>query len=323
MGHTFSLTPVGVFFGRDGGQAPGLTVPDLDFGGAGPERTGCTECGSCMTGCRVGAKNTLVKNYLHLAEQAGTQVFPETTVVAVRPLPTGGYSVDTVRTGSWSKRPTRSFTAGQVVLAAGTLGTQRLLHRMRDTGTLPNVSPRLGMLTRTNSESLLGAQTRSVKRGLPPRGRDHLVVPPDAETHVEPVRYGRGSNLMGLLQTVMTDGGGRVPRWVKALTRSCAARHLRAHPDPAPLVRTHDHHLGDADQGQLARPRSPAGSAQRQAGTRGTEPDLDPCWQRGNPTRRDEDRRLPRGHHRRAREHPDDRSLPRRMRDRRLAQARA
>ncbi|EON24183.1 glucose-methanol-choline oxidoreductase [Nocardioides sp. CF8] len=217
VGQTFSLTPVGVFFGRDDSPEPGLTVPDPYFGGAGPERTGCTQCGSCMTGCRVGAKNTLVKNYLHLAEQAGTRVLPETTVVAVRPLPDGGYAVDTVRTGSWSKRPTRTFTAEQVVLAAGTLGTQRLLHRMRDRRLLPNISPRLGVLTRTNSESLLGAQTRTVKRDYSRGVAITSSFYPDAETHVEPVRYGKGSNLMGLLQTVMTDGGGRVPRWVKAL----------------------------------------------------------------------------------------------------------
>ena len=218
VGHTFSLTPVGVFFGRGGRQEPGQTVSDPYFGGAGPQRTGCTQCGSCMTGCRVGAKNTLVKNYLHLAEQAGTRVLPETTVVAVRPLPAGGYAVDTVRTGSWSRRRTRTLTAGQVVFAAGTLGSQRLLHRMRDTHVLPNISPRLGVLTRTNSESLLGAQTRTVRRDYSRGVAITSSFYPDEETHVEPVRYGKGSNLMGLLQTVMTDGGGRVPRWVKALT---------------------------------------------------------------------------------------------------------
>jgi len=217
VGHTFRPTPVGVFFGRDGAVEPGVTVPDPFFGGAGPGRTGCTQCGSCMTGCRVGAKNTLVKNYLHLAEQAGASVVPDTTAVAVRPLDGGGYAVDTIRTGSWSRRPSSTYTAPQVVLAAGTLGTQRLLHRMRDTGTLPGLSARLGVLTRTNSESLLGAQTRKVdqdfSRGVAITSSFH----PDAETHIEPVRYGRGSNLMGLLQTVMTDGDGRLPRWLKAL----------------------------------------------------------------------------------------------------------
>ncbi|MDT0382789.1 cholesterol oxidase, partial [Streptomyces sp. DSM 42041] len=81
-GDTFVATPVGVFFGPDGDKAPGKTVPDPYFGGAGPARTGCIECGQCMTGCRHGAKNTLVKNYLGLAEKAGVQVHSMTTVTS-------------------------------------------------------------------------------------------------------------------------------------------------------------------------------------------------------------------------------------------------
>jgi cholesterol oxidase len=217
VGHTFTLTPVGVFFGRDGAQEPGVTVPDPFFGGAGPERTGCLQCGACMTGCRYGAKNTLVKNYLHLAEKGGAVVHAESTVVAVRPLSTGGYAVDAVRTGSWSRTPTRTFTADQVVFAAGTLGTQRLLHRMRDKKLLPHISSRLGVLTRTNSESLVGAQTKTVVRDFTQGVAITSSFHPDEHTHIEPVRYGKGSNLMGMLQTVMTDGGGRVPRWMKAI----------------------------------------------------------------------------------------------------------
>jgi cholesterol oxidase len=217
VGHTFTLTPVGVFFGRDGKQEPGQTVPDPYFGGAGPERSGCIQCGACMTGCRHNAKNTLVKNYLYLAESGGAEVHAETTVTAVRPLPSGGYAVDTVRTGSWSSKPTRTFTADQVILAAGTLGTQKLLFRMRDKRILPRISTRLGVLTRTNSESLVGAQTAKVVQDFTQGVAITSSFHPDDVTHIEPCRYGKGSNLMGMLQTVMTDGGGRVPRWVKAI----------------------------------------------------------------------------------------------------------
>ncbi|MDT7572972.1 MAG: cholesterol oxidase [Actinomycetota bacterium] len=217
VGHTFTLTPVGVFFGRDGQQEPGVTVADPFFGGVGPSRTGCLQCGACMTGCRYGAKNTLVKNYLHLAEAGGAVVHPETTVVAVRPLSAGGYAIDTVRTGAWSRTPTRTFTADQVVLAAGTLGTQKLLHRMRDKKVLPHISKRLGVLTRTNSESLVGAQTKTVVQDFTQGVAITSSFHPDEHTHIEPVRYGKGSNLMGMLQTVMTDGGGPVPRWMKAV----------------------------------------------------------------------------------------------------------
>ncbi len=209
VGGTFRRTPVGVFFGE-----PGRTVPDPYFGGAGPDRTGCIECGNCMIGCRYGAKNRLDLNYLYLAERAGAVVHPDTTVTAVRPAGDG-----------WRvEAKGQVFEAGQVVLAAGALGTQRLLHAMRDTGVLPQISGRLGALTRTNSEALLGAQAKRVpaepfSRGVAITSSFH----PDADTHIEPVRYGPGSNAMGLLSTLLVDGGGRVPRPVRFLAR--ALRH--------------------------------------------------------------------------------------------------
>ncbi|HSL07598.1 MAG TPA: GMC family oxidoreductase [Pseudonocardiaceae bacterium] len=204
---SYQPTPVGVFFGR-----PGEEVDDPYFGGAGPRRTGCTECGSCMTGCRVGAKNTLVKNYLYLAERGGATVHPLTTVTALRPQSDGTWLIDTVRTG---KRWRRTVRANQVVLAAGTWGTQQLLHQMRDDGVLPRLSSRLGELTRTNSESIVGASratvdpVRDFSRGVAITSSFH----PDEHTHIEPVRYGRGSNAMGLLQTLATDGASDTPRW--------------------------------------------------------------------------------------------------------------
>jgi len=206
VGDTFHPTPVGVFFGE-----PGVEVDDPYFGGAGPRRTGCIDCGECMTGCRHNAKNTLTKNYLYLAEKAGAEVHPMTTVTSVDPLPDGGYAVDTRRTSN--RRQVRRFTAQQVVFAASALGTAKLLHRLRDEGKLPRLSDRLGVLTRTNSESLLGAISRDrdvdYSRGVAITSSFH----PDDITHIEPVRYGKGSNAMSLLQTVLTDGDGGKPRW--------------------------------------------------------------------------------------------------------------
>ncbi|HEU4948052.1 MAG TPA: GMC family oxidoreductase [Kribbella sp.] len=206
VGDTFHPTPVGVFFGD-----PGVEVEDPYFGGAGPRRNGCIDCGECMTGCRHNAKNTLTKNYLYLAEKAGAEVYPMTTVTSVDPLPGGGYAIETRRTSN--RRRTRRFTARQVVFAASALGTAKLLHRLRDEGRLPHLSDRLGLLTRTNSESLLGAiandRTVDYTQGVAITSSFH----PDEITHIEPVRYGRGSNAMSLLQTVLTDGGGDVPRW--------------------------------------------------------------------------------------------------------------
>ncbi|MDQ6714818.1 MAG: cholesterol oxidase, partial [Actinomycetota bacterium] len=218
VGHTFRKTPVGVFFG-----APGERVADPYFGGAGPERTGCTLCGNCMVGCRVGAKNTLRKNYLWFAERAGVVIEPLRTVVDIRPLdparPEVGYAVTSEATGAWFRKDRRTVTAGQVVLAAGAWGTQRLLHAMRSgpRAGLPLLSERLGHLTRTNSEALAGVMTERVPpdvdltRGVAITTSFHV----DEDTHVENVRYGKGSNAMGLLSTVMVEGGGSVPRPVR------------------------------------------------------------------------------------------------------------
>ncbi len=208
VGHTFALTPVGVFFGEEAGR----TVPDPFFGGVGPARAGCLECGACMTGCRHNAKNTLPKNYLGLAEAAGAVVHPLTTVRVVRPRAQGGYAVETVRTGPLM-RGRRIFTADHVVVAAGTYNTQRLLHRMRDEGFLPRISARLGHVSRTNSESIVGAVSTRKDTDFTKGVAITSSFFPDERTHIEPVRYGKGSNLMGLLGTVMTDGVEGVPRW--------------------------------------------------------------------------------------------------------------
>jgi len=213
---TFHATPVGVFFGTDGRLEPGRTVPDPFFGGAGPERTGCIQCGECMTGCRHGAKNTLVTNYLYLAEQHGADLHPLTTVTDVRPRVAGGYEVRTVRSGRWLPGGKTRFTADQVVFAAGTYNTQKLLHTLKQSS-LPNISDRLGYLTRTNSESLLGVRMQKPKHDYTQGVAITSSWHPDENTHIEPVRYGRGSNSMGLLNTLMTDGGTRRNRWAQFL----------------------------------------------------------------------------------------------------------
>ncbi|MCZ4519957.1 GMC family oxidoreductase [Rhodococcus ruber] len=217
VGDTFTSTPVGVYFGDRG-----KTAPDPFFGGAGPERTGCTECGSCMTGCRVGAKNTLVKNYLYLAEHAGAHVLPLTTVVDVRPNG-AGYDVVTRRTGGKLRRKEKTITADQVIFSAGTYGTQKLMLAAKEKGSLPRLSDRIGSLVRTNSEAVLAATARGREvdyhEGVAITSSFH----PDDHTHIEPVRYGKGSNAIGLLQTVLSDGGGKMPRVLKTL--GVALRH--------------------------------------------------------------------------------------------------
>ncbi|MGD0741712.1 MAG: GMC family oxidoreductase [Acidimicrobiales bacterium] len=226
-GGTFVAAPVGVYFGE-----PGVEAADPYFGGAGPRRVGCTECGECMTGCRHGAKNTLLKNYLHLAEVGGAEVRALTTVTAVRPRTDGRYDITTVRTNAWVRQRRHTVVAGQVVLAAGAIGTQKLLHRMRDDGVLANLSARLGELTRTNSEAILGARTFrhdvDYTRGVAITSSFH----PNDHTHIEPVRYGKGDNAMGLLTTALADGGRVRPlRWALEVARHpvMMARNLSMH----------------------------------------------------------------------------------------------
>ncbi|MFG2267632.1 GMC family oxidoreductase N-terminal domain-containing protein [Streptomyces sp. NPDC048720] len=238
VGDTFHLAPVGVFFG-DGKDAdgtaqgrPGERVDDPYFGGAGPARNACTECGECMTGCRHGAKNTLNENYLYLAEKAGAVVHPMTTVVSVTDDSRGGYAIATLPTDEKKKGKGRLFTARRVVVAAGTYGTQTLLHRMKAGGQLPRLSARLGDLTRTNSEALVGAQTdnRRYRKATGEQRADFTrgvaitsSIHPDDSTHIEPVRYGKGSNSMGglsILQVPYAEGSSRVLAWL-----ANAARH--------------------------------------------------------------------------------------------------
>lgn len=214
-GDTFHPTPVGVFFGGPD-QQPGQEVADPFFGGAGPARRTCLNCGECMSGCRHNAKNTLVKNYLYLAEKQGAAVLPLTTVTRLRERGGGGYDVTVRYTKARraTRSTTRTLTARHVVLAAASLGTQKLLHRMKDEGHLPWISDRLGFLSRTNSESILGAiapssDTTDYSYGVAITSSWH----PDEHTHIEPCRYGKGFNTMAMMQTVLTDGDGDRPRW--------------------------------------------------------------------------------------------------------------
>ena len=207
---TFSPTDVAVFFGE-----PDKEVPDPYFGGEGPPRKGCTFCGGCMAGCRPGAKNTLDKNYLYFAEKGGATILPETRVTLIEPSPEGGYVLSTERSTSPLFKAKGRIRTGGVVLSAGVLGTVPLLLNCRRKGTLPHLSPELGRYSRTNSEALLGVTA-------PVGGPDlcegiaitsHVFM--DDHTRVEPVRYSRGSDVMCLLATPLTDGGTGLTRPLK------------------------------------------------------------------------------------------------------------
>ncbi len=219
VGDTYAKTRVGVFFGE-----PGVEVDDPYFGGAGPRRSGCLHCGRCMVGCPHNAKNTLVKNYLWLAERGGARIEPDRTVVDVRPLGAAdgsdGYAVVHERSGAWLRKDRRTVRARGVVLAGGPLGTNLLLARCKREGSL-TVSDRLGELVRTNSEAIL-AVTLPKGADLTERVAISGSIYPDSDTHVETVTYGDAGDSMSFLYTVLVGEGTRLTRplkWIAALWR--------------------------------------------------------------------------------------------------------
>jgi cholesterol oxidase len=217
VGDTYRKTPIGIFLGE-----PGKTVPDPYFGGEGPDRTGCMQCGRCMVGCPHGAKNTLVKNYLWLAERLGVSIEPNRTVTEIRPLGAAdgseGYAVDSERSGLLPGRGRRTLTARGVVVAAGPLGTNKLLQRCRLGGALPRISPRLGELVRTNSEVILAVTVpEDYPEDLTKRVAITSSIYPDSHTHIETVTYGAAGDSMNTLYTLLVGDGTRVTRPLKLL----------------------------------------------------------------------------------------------------------
>jgi cholesterol oxidase len=215
---SFHPVPVGTFFGE-----PGLEVSDPYFGGAGPPRSGCQHCGGCMVGCRYNAKNTLPKNYLYLAEQQGVEIVAEATVRDIQPLPGhqpdgARYRVVYRRTTGWTHPRGNPVRTRNVIVAAGALGTLRLLFRCRDvTGSLRDISPRLGHLVRTNNEALLGSVARAPDTDYSQGIAITSIFNADPVTAIEPVRYPAGSSAMRLLGGPMIESGGLFSRLGQSL----------------------------------------------------------------------------------------------------------
>jgi cholesterol oxidase len=201
MGATFRATEVGAYFG-----AAGVNVPDPYFGGEGPERAGCRQCGACMVGCRHNAKNTLPKNYLYFAEKNGAKVLERSEVMDIRRCSQGGYEVTYLSSTGGLKRSLHRVRAGAVILSGGVMGTVKLLLRLRDDKkSLPDLSPRLGDMVRTNSEALLGAVARKSDINYSEGVSISSIYNVDQITRIEPVRYPDGSSLMRFLAAPLID----------------------------------------------------------------------------------------------------------------------
>ena len=223
---TFHPTTVGVFFGEPGQE--GQELPDPYFGGAGPARITCEYCGGCMLGCRTNAKNTLQKNYLYFAGQRGVQIQSECLVTDVRPLPEhqpdgARYQVVYRSATAWLSRTSRQLRARNVIFAAGSLGTLNLLFRCRDVNrSLPQISPRLGSMVRTNSESLLGSTARGRQADFSQGIAITSIFYADPVTTVEPVHYSAGASFMRLLTAPLIESGDHIViRFFKVLAHIC------------------------------------------------------------------------------------------------------
>lgn len=207
---TWHKTTVAVYFGK-----PGERAPDPYFGGEGPERTGCTLCGGCMVGCRIGAKNTLDKNYLYFAEKHGAVIFPETEVEWIEELPGGGYAVHTRQPTARRGGQRSEFRTHGLVLSAGVLGTMRILFESQMRGKMQRFSPKLGDFVRTNSEAIIGVRARDKNVDFTQGIAITSGVYPEKDTHIEVVRYNKGSDALAPLGTLLTDGGPGLPRPLK------------------------------------------------------------------------------------------------------------
>jgi cholesterol oxidase len=213
MDGTFRATDVGAFFGE-----AGVTVTDPYFGGEGPARAGCQHCGGCMVGCRYNAKNTLPKNYLYFAQRNGAKVLAESEVVNIHPIRPTPFTADakyviTYQAGTrFLKGPHQHVRARNVILSGGVMGTLKLLLGLRDAKkTLPDLSPRLGDMVRTNSEALLGAVARKSDINYSEGVAISSIYNHDKITRVEPVRYPAGSSLMRFLAAPLIDTDVSIP----------------------------------------------------------------------------------------------------------------
>ena len=214
-GHTFKPVNVGIYFGE-----PGKRQKDPYFDGKGPERNGCILCGGCMVGCQHNAKNTLVKNYLYLAEEEGIEVIPEREVIDIKKNISGGYTLK-VRKSTGIIRKVETFKSKKLILSGGVMGTVKLLLKCRQKGSLSDLSMQLGNYVRTNSEAIIGTSSvtapkkRNYTKGIAISAGFH----PDENTTIETVRFAKGQDVMGRLATLMTSGKSKIPSILQLISK--------------------------------------------------------------------------------------------------------
>ena len=209
----FGPTTAAVYFGQ-----PDVTIKDPYFDGKGPDRTGCINCGACMTGCRHNAKNTLDKNYLHLAQQLGANIIAENEVTSVKPIGekgTEGYEISFRKSTAYFSK-TRTLKASGVIFAGGVMGTIPLLLKLQKTN-LTGLSPRVGDMIRTNNEALIYTTTTDKTLELHKGIAIGSILEMDENSHLEPVRYGKGSGFWRITMLPMVSERNPVLRILKLI----------------------------------------------------------------------------------------------------------
>ena len=220
---TFDTVHVGVNFEGDGRET------DQYFGGLGPLRKACAECGGCMVGCRENAKNSLDKNYLWFAEKMGLKIHAETKAEKIT-CNDNLYYVTTKQITSFLPKRRRIFTAKGLIIAAGTLGTLNLLLKQKHKyKTLPLLSDMLGYELRTNAETLcaVSGSKDKMNNGMAITS----VFKPDQQTHVEIVKYPDNSNALKWFFGLSGEGAATTAGRSWKLIRKTLS-------DPFPFIKT-------------------------------------------------------------------------------------
>ncbi|TVZ27581.1 cholesterol oxidase [Gillisia sp. Hel_I_86] len=217
----FERPKVAVYFGEKG-----KTTTDPYFKGKGPDRTGCIFCGACMTGCRHNAKNTLDKNYLYLAQKLGATILAENKVYDVIPLNNdskliSGYAVH-VKSSTKFIAPKKKYTAKAVIFSGGVLGTIKLLLKLK-LKSLPALSNKLGDDIRTNNETLISVSTLDNTKDMSKGVAIGSLLYTDANSHLEVVRYSKGSGFWKLLHLPYVSRGNPGIRILRILSKFISA----------------------------------------------------------------------------------------------------
>jgi len=200
----FMSVKAAVYFGKKE-----VTVPDPYFNGEGPDRTGCIFCGSCMTGCRHNAKNTLDKNYLYLAQKLGVEIRAGAEVTDIIDIGNSGgkkgYQIKgkVLGNAAGNKKVFDESCSG-VILSGGVLGTIPLLLKQKRKN-LPALSDRLGEMVRTNNEALILTTSIDKNRDMSDGIAIGSILETDENTNIEPCRYGHGSGFWRLLAMPMVS----------------------------------------------------------------------------------------------------------------------